>query len=337
MAATLKDVAEKASVSIRTVSNVVSGFPHVSEAMRARVMAAIDELDYRANPVARTLRTGRTTVLALVIPEIDSPYFSELAQAVVDAAASRGYRVLIDHTGHDRDHERRLLVGGDRSMLVDGILFSPVVTLGELKEMRGRLATPMVLLGEYDFDGSYDHVSIDNVAAAHDATNHLLELGRRRIAAIGVQPSEDFATPMQRELGYRRALQEAGEEPRIARTRPASHYRRVDGYRAAEDLLATGTRPDAIFCFSDLLAIGAMKAVFDAGLSVPDDIAVIGIDDIDEGRFTRPTLTTISLDTPHIATTAVERLVRRIEDAGIPTLDITIPHRLVVRGSTAGG
>lgn len=337
MPATLRDVAEKAQVSVRTVSNVVSGYEHVSEGMRARVLAAIDELDYRPNPVARTLRTGRTGVLALVVPEIDVPYFSELARDVIDAAARLGYRVLIHQTGHDHERERDVLTGADRTMLFDGILFSPLVTKSELLEMNGRTSMPLVLLGEHEFDGRYDHVAIDNFQAAYDATAHLVGLGRRRIAAIGAQPLESYATPQQRTAGYEAALRDAGLplDPDLAY--PAASYRREDGYRATRDMLASGRDVDAIFCFSDLLAIGAVRAVFDAGLTVPRDVAVVGIDDIEEGRFARPSLTTVSLDTPYIAQHAVERVVARIDDPGIPAEERVAPHRLVVRESSVAG
>jgi DNA-binding LacI/PurR family transcriptional regulator len=334
MPATLRDVAEKAQVSIRTVSNVVSGYEHVSERMRARVQAAIDELDYRPNPVARTLRTGRTGVLALVVPEIDVPYFSELARDVIDAAAAFEYRVLIHQTGHDHERERDLLTGADRTMLFDGILFSPLVTRSDLNEMNGRTMMPLVLLGEHEFDGRYDHVAIDNFRAAHDATTHLVALGRRRIAAIGAQPLEDYATPRQRTAGHETALRDAGIEPDPGLSRPAAHYRRADGYRAARELLAEHPDVDAIFCYSDLLAIGAIRAVFDAGRTVPDDVAVIGIDDVEEGHYLRPSLSTVSLDTPYIAHHAVERVVARIDDPGIPAEERIAPHRLVVREST---
>ena len=170
MPATLRDVADRANVSVRTVSNVVSGYEHVSEKMRSRVLAAIAELDYRPNLVARTLRTGRTGVLALIVPEIDVPYFSELARDVINAAAEVGYRVMIDQTGHDHERERQLLTGDDRTMLFDGILFSPLVTRDELREMNTTTSMPLVLLGEHEFDGHYDHVAIDNVRAARDAT-----------------------------------------------------------------------------------------------------------------------------------------------------------------------
>lgn len=335
MPATLRDVAQLAQVSVRTVSNVVSGYEHVSDQMRTRVLAAIETLDYRPNPVARTLRTGRTGMLALVVPEVDVPYFSELAREVIDAAAALGYRVMIDQTGHDHERERQLLRGDDRTMLFDGLLFSPLVTKAELLDMHGATSIPLVLLGEHDFDGRYDHVAIDNVQAAKDAVAHLVTTGRRRIAAIGAQPAEEYTTPLQRESGYAEALAEAGlpYEPELVKT--AGHYSRPGGYRATQELLALDPRPDAVFCFSDLLAIGAMRAVFDAGLRVPEDVAVIGIDDVEEGRFARPSLSTVSLDIPFIAREAVRRIVARIDAPELPAVEVVAPHRLVVRESTA--
>ncbi|WP_100444803.1 LacI family DNA-binding transcriptional regulator [Glycomyces xiaoerkulensis] len=336
MATTLRDVAEHAQVSVRTVSNVVSGYPHVSEKMRARVEAAIEALDYRPNPVAQRLRTGRTGVLALVVPEIDLPYFSALAREVIDAAALMGYRVMIDQTGHDHERERQLLTGGERTMLFDGILFSPLVTKSELLEMERRSTIPLVLLGEYSFDGRFDHVAIDNEGAAHDAAAHLASLGRRRIAAIGAQPAETYATPQERTAGYLRAVDEAGLDRDESMIRPAASYRRADGHAAATELLRSAEPPDAIFCFTDLLALGAMRAVFDAGLSVPEDVAIIGMDDLEEGRYARPSLTTVSLDTPDLARQAVERLHARITDPESPAAEVTVPHRVIPRESTGG-
>ena len=336
MPATLRDVARHAKVSVRTVSNVVSGYEHVSEDMRARVLAAIHELDYRPNVLARTLRTGRTGVLALVVPEIDLPYFSQLARGVIDAAASLGYRVMVDQTGHDHQRERDLLTGADRTMLFDGILFSPLVTQSELLEMKMGTTMPLVLLGEHDFDGRYDHVAVDNVQAAYDATAHLVGIGRRRIAAIGAQPRENYTTPQKRTAGYRAALLDAGIDPDPRLLQPAARYSRGDGYEAAKALIALSHPPEAIFCYSDILAMGALRAVFDAGLTVPDDVAIIGIDDIEEGRYSRPTLSTVSLDTPFIAAQAVERLAARIEDPGATAEEVVAPHVLLPRESTTG-
>ncbi|WP_166853107.1 LacI family DNA-binding transcriptional regulator [Isoptericola sp. BMS4] len=337
MAVTLRDVAERAQVSVRTVSNVVSGYEHVSPQMRERVNRAIRDMDYRPNQVARTLRTGRTGMLALVVPEIDVPYFSELAREVIEAASEVGYRVMIDQTGHDHDRERELLLGNDRSMLFDGMLFSPLVTKSELLDMHGATPErPLVLLGEHEFDGRYDHVAIDNVQAARDAVGHLVALGRTRIAAIGTQPLEEYATPLQRTAGYERALADAGLDRDPRHSTPAAHYSREDGYAAMRRLLESTPRPDAVFCYSDLLAVGAVRAVFDAGLRVPQDVAVVGVDDIAEGRYSRPSLTTVSLDAPLIAREAVRLLTRRIEHPEAAAEEVVAPHRLIVRESTGG-
>ena len=334
--ATLKDVAVRAQVSIRTVSNVVSGYTHVSEKMRLKVLRVIEELDYRPNLVARTLRTGRTGVLALVVPEIDIPYFSELAHEVISAAAEFGYRVMIEQTGRDHLRELALLNRGERTMLFDGILFSPLVTKKQLQSIGHEKTTPIVLLGEHKFDGRFDHVAIDNQRAAQDATEHLIKIGRRRIAAIGEQPLEKFETPQLRTAGYLAALKSARIKTNPQLMHPAVHYRRIDGYTATTNLLNLKDKPDAIFCYSDLLALGALKAVFDFGLRVPDDIAIIGIDNIEEGQYSRPTLSTISLDTQFIAHHAVARAVARIDNPEIEAEEVVAKHSLIMRQSTLG-
>jgi DNA-binding LacI/PurR family transcriptional regulator len=185
MGSNLKDVAALAGVSVKTVSNVVNGYVHVSATTRERVQAAIDELGYRPNATARSLRSGRSGVLALAVPELGVPYFAELASLVVDAAATHGYTVLIDQTAGAKDREL-VVLGGIRHHLVDGVLFSPLA-LGVAELRRRTDATPMVLLGERGLRGPTDHVGIDNIRAAREATRHLAERGCRRIAAIGVQ------------------------------------------------------------------------------------------------------------------------------------------------------
>lgn len=334
MAATLRDVAARAQVSMRTVSNVVSGYEHVSSKMRQRVQQAIDELGYIANPVARTLRTGKTGLLSLVVPEIDVPYFSQLAREVINAAAQRGFQVMIDQTGHDHERERRLLRGGGRRNLFDGILFAPLATEDELRDVDPGTSSPLILLGEHVFDERFDHVAIDNVVAAHDATSHLLSRGCTRVAAIGTQPKEAYTTPLQRTEGFRRALEEHGLERVDRLEHTAAHYDRAAGYAAATALLRESPRPDGIFCYSDLLAMGAIRAIFDMGLRVPEDVAIVGVDDIEEGRYSRPSLSTVSLDTPFIARTAVARLAARIEDPLLPAEEFIAPHKLIIREST---
>lgn len=324
----LRDVAEHAGVSVRTVSNVVNGFRYVAPATRERVQASIDALGYRPNMAARTLRQGRTGLVALVIPEIDSPYFSELAARTVRIAEARGLTVLIDQTDGDAERETQLL-HGRRSQLVDGVLFSPwAVTPAELASRTD--TAPLVLLGEHDGTAGVDHVAIDNVAAAREATAHLLARGRRRIAAVGSQPRSLNATARQRLAGYREALADAGlpTEPELEVTVPSLH--RADGHQAMLRLLDSPRPPDAVFCFTDELALGASRAAADRGVAVPDSLALIGFDDIEDGRFSVPALTTVSPDKDRIAELALDRLAEQMSSPRSPR-SIVAPHRLVVR------
>ncbi|PZF89481.1 LacI family DNA-binding transcriptional regulator, partial [Micromonospora deserti] len=306
----LKDVAERAGVSVKTVSNVVNGYVHVRPDTRARVEEAIAELNYRPNLSARNLRKGRTGVIALAVPELDIPYFAELARHVVTAAAELGWTVLIDQTGGGREQERVAAAGiGDH--LIDGLIFSPLALTAE--DLVGLDGTPMVLLGERVDHGPADHVMIDNVAAAREITAHLIGLGRRRIAAIGSQRTPEGASARLRLAGYTAALSEAGMAYDERLVAPAPAWHRADGATAMRALLASGVRPDAVFCFNDTLALGALRALHEAGLRVPEDVAVAGFDDIEDGRFSVPTLSTIAPDKERIARLSVELLANRLD------------------------
>lgn len=331
-AATVKDVARRAGVSPRTVSNVVMGSSHVADGTRARVQRAIEELGYRPNAAARNLRLGRTGMISLVVPELDQPYFAELARATIAAAARHDYRVMLEQTDADEDSERRVFAADQNSTLFDGIIFSAVeLGPGDVRATsRGR---PLVLLGERSYESAFDHVAIDNVAASREATAHLVALGRRHIAAIGNQAHE---TARLRTVGFTSALREAGLGPEPSFIEDVEGFHRADGAAAMARLLDRPEPPDAVFCYSDLLALGALRTLNARGMRVPEDVAVVGIDDIEDGRFSSPTLTTVSPDKAFIAQQAVERLVARIADPGLPGVDVVAPYRLEVRGSTTG-
>ncbi|ROQ60191.1 LacI family transcriptional regulator [Streptomyces sp. 840.1] len=330
----LKDVAALAGVSTRTVSNVVSGSGAVANETRARVQAALDELGYRPNVAARNLRAGRTGLIGLVIPELHSPYFGELAGLIVEAAQQRSWTVVIDQTFGDREAERRLLEGaGDR--LVDGLIISPW-SLGP-EELTGRSReVPVVLLGEQEAHGVADRVAVDSVLAADEATTHLLRSGRRRIAAIGVQPHLRNETARQRLAGYRQALHRAGLKPDPTLERPVTTLHRKDGAEAMTALLKAGQRPDGVFAFSDELALGALHAAVTRGVRVPQDIAVVGFDGIEDGRYANPPLTTVVPDKRQIAERALQCLADRIYSPAstVPPLDIVISHQLDRRASS---
>jgi LacI family repressor for deo operon, udp, cdd, tsx, nupC, and nupG len=194
---------------------------------------------------------------------------------------------------------------------------------------------PMVLLGERFTHAAADHVAVDSVSAARDATRHLIGLGRRRIAFIGAQTR--IGTAAMRLAGYQSALNEAGrglDENLIVGISP---FHRTQGAEAMATLLKAGQPPDAVFCVNDLLALGAIRTLLSTGLRVPEDVAVIGFDDIEDGRYTSPTLTSISPNKQEIAEVSVELLARRIQGgAAEPAVDVVAGHRLQLRESTGG-
>jgi DNA-binding LacI/PurR family transcriptional regulator len=337
MVVTLRDVALHAGVSVKTVSNVVSGYVHVRPETRERVEAALSELNYRPNLSARSLRRGRSGVIALAVPALDMPYFAELASAVVEAAAERGWTVLVDQTDGDRDRE--LAIGrGLSGRLIDGLIMSPVgLEARELEQSSDD--PPLVLLGEKIAGGPVDHVAVDNVAAARVATAHLLELGKRRIAAVGYQDLTHAASGVAalRSRGYEQALAEVGSRPDPALTPRIDGYRRPDGTAAMKALLDLDEPPDAVFCFNDQLALGALRALYERGVRVPDEVAVIGFDDIEDGRFSTPTLSTIAPSKAEIARTAVAMLHDRISgERDLPPRDVQVDFELLARESTVG-
>ena len=336
MAVRLQDVADHAGVSVKTVSNVVHGHPSVSRPMRTKVQASIEALGYVPNVSARSLRTGRSGLIGLAVPRVSDPYFSEVAAAVIDAAARRGLSVLGEQTGGDAVRENDVLLGR-RPTIVDGLIFSPIsVTQAALDEASP--ASPLVLLGEHLMASQRSRVAVDNVAASAQAVGHLLDIGRRRIAAVGAKRGSTAATAELRLAGYRRALTEGDLELDPALEVATTHFTRAEGVRAVESLIASGTSFDALFCFNDLLALGAIEALQQRGRAVPADVAVMGFDDIDEGRHTSPDLTTVAANLGLLADAAVESLVRRLDDPSTPEGDsIVVPHRIVIRGSTVPG
>jgi len=331
------DVARRAGVSPRTVSNVVNEFPLVSDELRQRVLRAISELGYQPNLVARNLRRGRSGMIGLAVPELSVPYFSELAGLVIAEARRHSYTVVVEQTDGDPDREQQLLQQNARGHLFDGLIFSPL-GLGEAELRRHAGDTPTVLLGEHIEDGPFDHVGLDNVAAARDATAHLIALGRQRIAAIGDQSRARGETGQLRSAGYREALRAGGLRYQPSLVVPASSFHRGSGAEAMARLLdqapVSGAVPDAVFCYNDLLAIGAMQTVLRRGLRIPDDIAIVGFDDIEEARYAFPALSTIAPDKGALARCAVAQLFARLKDQGAPLTSHQVGYSLKVRGSS---
>ncbi|MGP3534987.1 LacI family DNA-binding transcriptional regulator [Microbacterium sp. RD1] len=326
---TLKDVADHVGVSAKTVSNVVNGTGGVTDDLRRRVRDALIELGYRPNAAARQLRSGRSGMIGLALPELSQPYFAELAAELVRAAQERAITVLINQTDGSADAERRITDGVDAPVM-DGLILSPLAL--SARDLEGRLdKTPLVLLGEHIGESRYPHVTVDNTAAAHAATTHLISLGCRRIAAVGAQESGPNETSTLRLEGYRRALADADLEFDERLVLPVDQFHRADGAAAARRILEEDLRPDGVFAFNDLLALGAMHVLMTAGVRVPGDVALIGFDDIEEARYATPSLSSVSPDTAALARTAIELLLEDAEP-GIRSVSFTISHRASTKG-----
>jgi DNA-binding LacI/PurR family transcriptional regulator len=334
MRATVRDVAALAGVSPKTVSNVINGGVPVRPDTRERVESALAELDYVPNLSARGLRNGRSGTIALALPDLGTPYSAELARWFVELARVRGWAVQIEQTGSDPARELEL-ISRARAHLVDGLILNPV-TLGESVVANGRGLPPTVVIGEVE-PQDVDQVHIDSFAAARDMTARLVALGHRRIAVVGTS-DDDFrtATSEIRHAGHRAALAAAGitEDPTLAIA--VGTWSSAAAAGAVEGYLDSGSElPDAIVCFTDSMAIGVLHVLAEHGVRVPQDVAVVGFDDVDEAAFAVPSLTTVSFDKRAIAEAALTALERRIGDPDAPRTVQVVAHRIVERSSTA--
>ncbi|MGP0224602.1 LacI family DNA-binding transcriptional regulator [Paenarthrobacter sp. NCHU4564] len=333
---TLHDVARAAGVSIKTVSNVLNDNPKVGAVTRERVQRLMSELGYRPNLSARGLRSGKTGVIGLAVPSLRESYFAELADAVIRAAAKRGLRVLIEQTNGDRQKELSVLSGG-QLRFIDGLLFSPAA-LGQQDVHVLNTADPLVLLGERIFHGPTDHVTMHNTSSARAAVDHLLGIGRTRIALVGAAAAteDDASSASLRERGYAQALEQYGIKPDPALIVRGGVWGRETGVHAVQHLLATGVGFDAIFALNDTLALGALRALAQAGIRIPDDVALMGFDNLDEGRYSLPSLSSVDPGRTEIAETAVGLLVDRIQESeeGSAPKTVKAGFRIVRREST---
>jgi DNA-binding LacI/PurR family transcriptional regulator len=302
----MQDVAKHAGVSVRTVSNVVNNYVYVSQAMRERVQASLDHLGYEMDYVARGLRSGRTGMVALVIPQLAEPYFAELAQAVIRAAAHRGLSVLIEATEDDAETEKRIMKGA-LATVADGVLLSASqATIEDPPDV------PLVLLGEHTATPYGDHVGIDNVAAARTVVRHLLSQGRERLAALGVNNSD---TAVLRLRGFHEELDAWGIGSASRLELATGDWSPRGGYEAVDRLLSADRRalPQAVFAFNDSLALGTLRVLRENRIQVPGQVAVAGIDDLAQSAFVDPPLTSLAPDLDEIAESALSALTLQIE------------------------
>jgi DNA-binding LacI/PurR family transcriptional regulator len=327
---TIADVARRAGVTAATVSNVITQRVPVSPKTRARVLKAIEELDYRPNLVARGLARGKTLTLALMVPTLTNPYFAEVVEEVERVMDQHDFQMLLsmtrNHADEGRRHLRRMA-----SRRVDGfIIMGMAADTGDVVTLTQQ-GHPVVVCMWNHHDLRVQHipvVDIDFRLAGELGTRHLLECGHRRIATIVEEPVQHS-----RLQGYQMALLEAGIVPDPIYIRPGDSSF-ASGYQAALDLLALPTRPTAIFACNDWMALGAMEAVERHGLSIPADMAIVGVDDIAQAAYAHPPLTTVSTPRREVARAATELLLRLIDHSEQESYMTLVRPHLIVRQST---
>jgi DNA-binding LacI/PurR family transcriptional regulator len=330
----MKDVAALARVSPKTVSNVVTGTAFVRPETQVRVEEAMRALDFVPNLSARGLRNGRSGTIAVALPDLTTAYSADLLHFIVDAAHDRGFAVLIEETAAQPRRERTL-VSRARAHLVDGLILNPI-RLEDSVVTRADDLPPIVLIGEVEQHRT-DRVLIDSRAAARDITAHLIARGARRIAVIGGddEPAARTATSRLRLAGVRDAHVENGLEFDVRRARNVLPWSSQSGAAAMAEILDRGLEVDAVVCFTDSMALGALSILAARGFDVPGDVRIAGFDDVEIARFSTPSLTTVGFDRGRFAREALDLLVSRMGDPSAPPRAVLVPHEVIERASTA--
>ncbi|NTU84313.1 MAG: LacI family transcriptional regulator [Chloroflexales bacterium] len=310
---TINDVARLAGVSSMTVSRVINNSGYISRQTRERVERAIAELGYMPNALARQLRSKRTKTLALVLTDITNPFFTTIARGVEDVAGASGFSVMFCNTDESEADEAeylQLLI----QRQVDGVLLVPASSASDSLRMLRAHKLPFVVIDRRMRASHVDEVRCDSEAGAYSAVRHLIDLGHRRIAMLTGRKA--ISTSADRIAGYRRALAEAGIEPDRRLTLYGSfnyrEFNQADGYSMAQQVLAVTPRPTAIFAANNFIAFGAMRALREAGLRVPEDLSVVAFDDLPGEWVIEPFLTVVAQPAYEIGRLAADLLLERL-------------------------
>jgi LacI family transcriptional regulator len=332
---TLKELAARAKVHPSTVSRVVNHDPslRIAAPTRARIEALLRETEYRPNGVARGLKLRQTLVLAVVIPDITNPFFGALFRGIEDAAAPRGYQVLLCNTDGSPDRQRAHLQAL-AARRVDGVILASSFLKDPAVRSLRHQHVPYVLVNRFSEEGMDPFVGSDDVAGARLATQHLVELGHIRIGHLSGQAT--VSTGVLRRRGYQAALAEAGlgGDPDLI---VEAGFTEEGGARGAERLLALPEPPTAIFAVTDMAAVGALGHARKVGLRVPQDLAIAGYNDIPLASRMIPGLTTVHVPIQEFGSAATRMLLGQIDGGQVLPGRVVFTPQLVVRGSTAGG
>jgi len=333
---TIRDIARLAQVSTATVSYVINGKGRVSEPLKRRVLDAMTALDYHPDQVARSLKTRRTRVLGVVIPDVSNPFFAEVMRGIEDEARKFGYSVIFCNTNEDPELERKHLATLF-ARRVDGVLLSSNhIRQGELHNVKRRF--PMVFFDRTPPAFSGTAVVTDNFGASREAIRHLIELGHSRIAIIS--GSQDLSVANARLEGFRSALQEANIPLPSEYLKFGDFFQLENGYRHGSELMRLPTPPTAIFCCNNKLTLGLMRALCELSIPCPERVSVLAFDDFEWVASFRPHLTSVAQPTYLMGKTATEILIRRLQQDGnqdekIEEQVVVLPNELRIRESTA--
>jgi LacI family transcriptional regulator len=329
----IRAVAAVAKVSIATVSRTINGSPVVSDRLSKRVWRAIEQLNYFPNTHARSLVSGRSRILGIIVENITNPFFPELIQSFEEVAVAHGYEILVSSSNSNL----ATLTNCVRRMLERKVEGVAVLTFGEEEPVLDQLANhdvPIVLAEFRLGEGKVSTILLDYKTGIHEAVNHLAELGHSRIAFLA--GPHKLHSAITRENEYRTGMEAAGLPIQENWVVECDHTAK-GGVAGFGQLRALATRPTAILCSNDMTAIGVLRAAYMEGLRVPDDLSVIGLDDIDFAEFTLPPLTSIRLSRIELAQAAFEALRQQAEEPGNPKMqrEFLVSTSLVVRSSTA--
>lgn len=333
MTVTIYDVAREAGVSMATVSRVVNNNPNVKPATRKKVFDAIERLGYRPNAVARGLASKKTTTVGVVIPDISNAIFAEVARGIEDIANMYHYNIILCNADKKKEKEIRVI----NTLLekqVDGLLFMGGAVTEEHQQAFKTANVPIVLCATSDESKQIPSVDIDHEAAAYDAVQALIAKGHKNIAMISgtlEDPSNGYA----RFSGYKKALASAGIPYQDTLVR-IGNYRYESGGDAMRYFLGLENRPSAVFSATDEMAIGAIHAIQDAGLSVPQDISIISVDNSRMASMVRPQLTTVAQPMYDIGAVSMRLLTKLMKKENVDHSQVILPHELVTRQSVGG-
>lgn len=326
---TIYDVARRSGVSPATVSRVLSGRRNVDPELSKKVQAAVVELGYRPNGVARNLRRASTRLWAVVISDIENPFFTSLVRGLEDVAQTEGYSVVLCNSDEDPTKEAAY-VSAVLTEQMAGVVISPSGTPDGVRQLH-EAGTPMVLIDRHLDGVEVDTVLVDNEYGATEACRHLVDGGYTRIACI--TGPRRVSTAMDRLAGYRAALRGAGIRYDKDLVRHAD-FREAGGLAAMESLLELPEPPEALFVANNLMTVGALECLAKRGLRAPDDIAVVGFDDIPWADLVVPSLTTVAQPTYELGRTAGQLLKDRIATPSRPPSLVTLRTELHIRASS---